>query len=184
MKIRTSILLQIVMYSIIIGIVYNLLNPKGLSFIREARQINWVNDSTTNDLNNSISADNSEHNFPNDAQNGFTKPEAIKVDLAYKLFLEGKKFIDARPADEYKESHIRGAINIPFYGSENYESILNQISKDEMIVTYCSGDDCDLSILLGDELFAKGYKKVYVFFGGWNDWLKMGYPIERKQNEK
>jgi len=29
-------------------------------------------------------------------------------------------------------------------------------------------------------LMAKGYKKVYVLKGGWNDWYGSGYPVEKK----
>lgn len=185
MKFKISIILQIIIYSIIIGIVYNQLNPKGLPFLRENKQINWVDDSTTThsinfDSTTTQHGKNSLIDSSTSNLKDFKEPKAIKIDFAYKLFLNGTKFIDARPVEEYEESHIKGAINIPFYGSENYESTLKQIPKDEVIVTYCSGDDCDLSILLADELFAKGYKKIYVFFGGWNDWQKMKYPIEKK----
>ncbi len=185
MKLNFSIILVIVFSSILIGIVYNQLNPKGLSFIREKKQISWADDSTSINSIHSDSAfinnpDNSRINSSQEGLQDFAEPKAIKIDFAYELFLKGTKFIDARPVEEYQESHIKGAINIPFYGSENYDSVLNKISKKEIIVTYCSGDDCDLSILLGNELFDKGYKRVYVFFGGWNDWQKKGYPIEKK----
>ncbi len=185
MKFKISIILQIIIYSILIGIVYNQLNPKGIPFFREARQINWADDSTKSNSNNPDSlstqqVDSSKSSLLTTTQKDFSEPKAIKIDFAYKLFLNGTKFIDARPVEEYEESHIKGAINIPFYGSENYESALKKIPKDEVIVTYCGGDDCDLSILLADELFAKGYKKIYVFFGGWNDWQKMKYPVEKK----
>jgi len=29
-------------------------------------------------------------------------------------------------------------------------------------------------------LMAKGYKKVYVLKGGWNEWYNSGYPVEKK----
>ncbi|MCS7052314.1 MAG: rhodanese-like domain-containing protein, partial [Ignavibacterium sp.] len=101
---------------------------------------------------------------------------------AYKLFKQGIKFIDARMPDEYAAGHIKGAYNIPFDGDESYRKILDNFSKDEIIVVYCGGTDCDLSIYLGNELFEKGFKRVYVFFGGWNEWLQNNYPISK--NEK
>ncbi|MFO7525545.1 MAG: rhodanese-like domain-containing protein [Ignavibacteriaceae bacterium] len=114
----------------------------------------------------------------NDVQSSFDKPIAIKLARAYELFNSGVKFIDARPVEEFAEGHIKDAVNIPFYQSEQYEDVLNNISKEEILVTYCSGEDCDLSIMLGDELFEKGYTKVYIFYGGWNDWLDADYPVE------
>ena len=108
----------------------------------------------------------------------FNEPKAIKLDFAYELFKDGIKFIDARPVEEFEVAHIKGAVNIPFYESEKYENALSKIPMDETIVTYCNGHDCDLSIMLGDELFKKGYKRVYVFYGGWNEWLSKKYPTE------
>ena len=52
------------------------------------------------------------------------------------------------------------------------------LSKEKPMVIYCGGTDCDLSILLGNLLFEQGYKQVYVFFGGWFDWLSANYPVE------
>jgi 3-mercaptopyruvate sulfurtransferase SseA len=30
---------------------------------------------------------------------------------------------------------------------------------------------------------SKGYKKVYVLKGGWNEWYYSGYPVEKKSKE-
>jgi rhodanese-related sulfurtransferase len=178
--------------SVFISFVYNDFNPNGLKLIRDERVLNWESDSLTSfpkinslviDSNLTINKpvfDSAKSEIKNENFESYTKPKAIKIDFAYKLYKQGVKFVDARSVEEFAEGHIKGAINIPFYGSENYESVLNKISKDDIVVTYCSGEDCDLSILLGDELFNKGYKKVYVFFGGWNDWLTKGYPTGTK----
>lgn len=191
-------LLTIISFSILIGLIFNYLNPNGIPFIREERilefdnnEIDSLNQNTQDSIivkNDSLvipqSSDSTHHK--NEEQknvkqqvNAFTKPLAIKIDKAYQLYKQGVKFIDARMPDEYEEGHIKGAINIPFDGDESYRDILKTISKDELLVTYCSGTECDLSILLGDELFEKGYKRVYIFFGGWNDWVERGYPISK-----
>lgn len=104
------------------------------------------------------------------------EPKAISLEQAYTLFNNGTKFIDAREEFDYNEEHISKAINIPFYAFEENEYKLNSINKDEAIVTYCSGTDCDLSVLLGNKLTEMGYKKVFVFFGGWWDWVEANYP--------
>ncbi|BDQ02127.1 rhodanese-like domain-containing protein [Ignavibacterium sp.] len=190
-------LLSIITISIAIGLIYNFLNPNGIPFIREERILEFVEEdslSTSNDSINLVIIDST--SIKSSTENSvktevidqkeiqslpteFTKPLAIKIDKAYQLYKQGVKFIDARMSEEYNEGHITGAINIPFDGDESYRDILKTISKDEILVTYCSGTECDLSILLGDELFEKGYKKVYIFFGGWNDWLEKGYPISK-----
>ncbi|AFH49480.1 Rhodanese domain protein [Ignavibacterium album JCM 16511] len=191
-------LLSIITISISIGLIYNYLNPNGIPFIREERilefaseedSLSYRNDSisivsidSTNIKSSTETSVKTEVIVQKDSQSQpteFTKPLAIKIDKAYQLYKQGVKFIDARMPDEYNEGHIKGAINIPFDGDESYRDILKTISKDELLVTYCSGTECDLSILLGDELFEKGYKRVYIFFGGWNDWVERGYPISK-----
>ena len=108
---------------------------------------------------------------------GFKEPKAITLDQAYKLHSLGIVFIDARESEEFKEDHIKGAVSIPFYEYDENAYKLEKIKKDQPIVVYCAGTDCDLSILLGDQLFEMGYKKTYIFFGGWNEWLEANYPI-------
>lgn len=183
-------ILLIIASSVVIAFIYNLFNPNGLELIRSERELVWESDSLRNDLiiasdsltNSIIPSDTIQNPVnPENSDEIFSEPKAIKIDLAYKLFNDGVKFIDARPVEEFNEGHIKNAINIPFYESEKYENVLSRISKSEGIVTYCGGHDCELSIMLGDELFNKGYKKVYIFYGGWNDWLLNNYPIEKKK---
>ena len=105
------------------------------------------------------------------------EPKAITISQAYSLYNANGKFIDAREALDYEEGHITGAINIPYYEFEEYKNKLENLSKDEPVVTYCSGTDCDLSILLGNQLSSMGYKKVFIFFGGWPEWIDANYPV-------
>lgn len=110
----------------------------------------------------------------------FTEPKAIKLDQAYILYNKGITFIDARDTSDFIAGHIKNSINIPFDDFDNYKQRLDQLSKENPLVVYCAGTECDLSILLGNLLFIEmGYKKVYVFFGGWLDWTKAKYPVEK-----
>ena len=88
-------------------------------------------------------------------------------------------FLDARPPDEYKEGHIPGALS--FY-ADDFEKMAPQVlpllpDKTKEIVAYCHGTSCDLSIHLAQKLVEQGYTNVKVFFGGWPEWKKAGYPI-------
>lgn len=112
-----------------------------------------------------------------------TEPAAINIQQAYRLFEQNILFIDAREKSDYDYAHIKGAINIPFDHFDEYKNLLNGIDKSRTIVTYCGGSDCDLSIMLGNLLFDLGYKKTFIFFGGWNDWLQAGYPTQSNLQE-
>ena len=108
----------------------------------------------------------------------FTEPKAITLDQAYTLFNRDVKFVDARDEADYLAGHITNSLNIPFDDFDNHKQKLEMLSKEKPMVIYCGGTDCDLSILLGNLLFEQGYKQVYVFFGGWFDWLSANYPVE------
>ena len=108
----------------------------------------------------------------------FAEPKAITLEQAYKLFNNGVKFVDARDEADYLAGHISESVNIPFDDFDNHKQKLEQLPKEKPMVIYCAGTDCDLSILLGNLLFEQGYKEVYVFFGGWLEWLNSSYPTE------
>jgi rhodanese-related sulfurtransferase len=114
----------------------------------------------------------------------FSEPKAITLEQAYKLFNKGIQFVDARDESDYLAGHITNSINIPFDDFDNHQQKLEQLSKEKPLVIYCAGTDCDLSILLGNLLFEKGYKQVYVFFGGWLEWLNADNPVKYPDDNK
>lgn len=109
----------------------------------------------------------------------FTEPKAITLEQAYTLFNKDVKFVDSRDEADYIIGHITNSINIPFDDFDNHKQKLEKLSKEKPLVIYCAGTDCDLSHLLANLLFEQGYKQVYVFFGGWNEWLNASYPTEK-----
>jgi len=51
-------------------------------------------------------------------------------------------------------------------------------SEEFAIIVYCGGEECDASTKLAEQLRQSGYANVRVFFGGWNEWVRAGYPVE------
>ena len=82
----------------------------------------------------------------------------------------------SRDESDYSAGHIQGAVNIPYHKFSEVKSRLNQFSKDEVLVVYC-GSGCDVSIDLSYAMAHDGFKKVYIFHGGWDDWKAAGYPV-------
>lgn len=114
----------------------------------------------------------------NNAQNQVTeivKPVDIKIDFAKALFDKKYRFLDARDAADFNAGHIQGAMNIPFHEIEKYKDRLNDLPKDQVYVTYCSAA-CDVSIDMAYYMAKMGFKKVYIFHGGWDEWKAAGYP--------
>ena len=170
-----KIVFTIIIASSALGLFINYINPKAIPLIREERKLNWIDDSTSvnNELNKSGLSDKQNSNDES------REPVAITLKQAYKLYKEKVLFVDARDFVEYKISHIKGAISLPYYDFDKYKSILDNISLQAPLVAYCDGEECDLSIMLSDKLYNLGYGKVYIFYAGWNDWQNANYPVDQ-----
>ncbi len=104
-----------------------------------------------------------------------SKPVDIKIDFAKALFDKKYRFLDARDVSDFSAGHIQGAMNIPFHEIEKYKDRFNDLPKDQVYVTYCSSA-CDVSIDMAYYMAKLGFKKVYIFHGGWDEWKNAGYP--------
>ena len=87
-------------------------------------------------------------------------------------------FIDARDEPTYESGHIPNAIPLDtekVEGDKNYgQDRIAALPRTDMLIVYCSGGNCDLSIRLARNLIARGFKKVLVYEGGWTEWVKEG----------
>jgi rhodanese-related sulfurtransferase len=109
-------------------------------------------------------------------EQNFVKPVDIRLDFAKALFDKKYTFIDARDEADYKESTIKGAINIPYHQLDENKAKLEKMPKDRVYVCFCSSA-CDVSIDLAYAMAHMGFTHVYIFHGGWDEWKKAGYPM-------
>lgn len=80
------------------------------------------------------------------------------------------RFVDARRAEEFENGKIGNAINI---FAEDYEQHIPEFiewPREDLIVVYCGGGQCELSHELAEIFFGFGFSKVYVYRGGYNEW--------------
>ncbi len=106
-------------------------------------------------------------------------PEFISFEEAVQLYNAGTAlFVDARHEYDYQLGHIKGAINVPLKDFSLEKSPLASIPKEQLIVTYCDGAECNSSIELAQKLSAAGFTNVKMFFGGWNEWKERHRPVE------
>ncbi len=113
-------------------------------------------------------------------------PPTLRPQDAFDRFVSKNYiFVDAREPEEYQIGHIKDAINLPFETfDDHWPAVEPLLPKDAKIVTYCSGSECDASLLLARLLTQKyGYKNVEIFFGGWQIWDKRKLPIDGKYDE-
>jgi rhodanese-related sulfurtransferase len=116
---------------------------------------------------------------------------AILVDVAKAKSLvdAGIMVIDARVANEYAESHIKGAVSVPYKEKSakavDFDASQDSIDlsklpadKNKAILVYCNGPECWKSYKASIAAIKAGYKTVYWFRLGIPEWKAKGYPTE------
>lgn len=108
--------------------------------------------------------------------------EQLSIPLEKAKYLFEKKaavFIDARDAFQYGEGHIQGALNLPWHSVDDlFMDVMQNISHDALIITYCDGETCNLSHDLALFLKDMGFPNVNVLVNGWTLWMENGLPAE------
>ncbi|HOP06730.1 MAG TPA: rhodanese-like domain-containing protein [candidate division Zixibacteria bacterium] len=169
MAIKESII--IVVLSVMISLIVNVFSPNSIPIIGQYR-----------DLHTGDGPIVPPDSGPND-------PPFIAVDVAELDFSQNAAvFIDARDPDEFECSTIPGSINIPFEELPEgdlglyIDSCLGGVDKNQRIITFCSGEECDLSLHLARNMQALGYTNLAIFFGGSREWEKFGLEMERRKD--
>ncbi len=85
--------------------------------------------------------------------------------------------IDARPKKFEEGVVIKGAKFLPF-DSDDAKIIHTLPSKDAVIVVYCASIKCPASGKLAHKLTSMGYKHVYKYPEGIEDWMDKDYPLD------
>jgi len=93
-----------------------------------------------------------------------------KIDSGAPLFI-----LDVREPDEFKKGHVPKAVNIP-RGLLEFKVGATIPDKNAQILVYCkSGGRACLACSTLKEM---GYKNAVSIAGGWQAWVKAGYPVE------
>ena len=105
---------------------------------------------------------------------------AIGLDEAEKLFERQKVlFVDARPKNQYADGHIQGALNLPWQEADRYfMELIDRLDDASMIITYCDGEHCDLSLKLALYLKKMSFENVRVLVNGWTVWQQATLPTK------
>ncbi len=145
-----------------LAVIVNAVSPKGIDIIGE-----WYDNREKNELEIPPSYDAEFDSL-------------ISMQEAYLLWKDSAAiFLDTREPYEYDEGHIPGSINFPFdYWDDCWQRVEPLLSKDAVIVCYCGGFDCELSLFTARELKMIGYDNALIFFGGINKWSEAELPLD------
>lgn len=87
---------------------------------------------------------------------------------------DGIVVLDVRPAEEYRNGHIPGALSIPLPELKNRFA---ELPHDREVVAYCRGPYCVLSVEAMNILRNAGYRAVRLK-EGLPEWKEAGLPVE------
>jgi rhodanese-related sulfurtransferase len=77
----------------------------------------------------------------------------------------------------YDAGHIKGALGI---SEAEIGSRVTELPRDKMIITYDSSAVEHISARAVLDLDAKGIKNAAALVGGYNAWVKAGYPTTKR----
>lgn len=103
----------------------------------------------------------------------------VHVNQVRELVESGELIIDAREENEYQESHIYGATNIPL---SQFRQRLDEIPKDKDIYIHCKSGQRSYNMVLA--LKHLGYEKVYNISGGYMGICFYEYFNDKTMNRK
>ena len=106
-----------------------------------------------------------------------------------RLLDNGVPVVDTRFGNEFAESHIRGAINVPYKersqkardfnaAEDSFDLAKLPADKGKPIVFYCNGGECWKSYKASTVALRAGYRDVFWFRGGFPEWTAKGLPVD------
>ncbi len=87
--------------------------------------------------------------------------------------------VDTQPRGAYKLGHIKGAINFP-WAMEIVSP--GDLPRKKTLVLYCDCAHEEDSTDVARQLEKYDYIDVKILKGGWSQWQKLGYPIEKNSD--
>jgi phage shock protein E len=105
----------------------------------------------------------------------FSSASHVDVNGAEKLIKDnGVAILDIRTADEFKEGHIAGAVNIDFMESD-FEKKASELDKSKPYLVHCASGCRGVSCI---EILRKlGFKQLYHLDGGMIAWQESGKSV-------
>ena len=83
--------------------------------------------------------------------------------------------VDTRSSESWAQGHVPGAVHLPT--DEIAERASGLVDRDRLVVTYCWGPGCN-GATRGALAFARLGYRVKEMLGGYEYWVREGFPVE------
>jgi rhodanese-related sulfurtransferase len=111
---------------------------------------------------------------------GAEVPRVTKEQLLSMMGKPDVVILDVREPESWKKSKlkIQGAVREdPLKDVQGWS---DKYPKDKTLVFYCSWPNEETSAWVARQFISRGYDKVFVLKGGWDEWEKAKFPVEPK----
>lgn len=105
----------------------------------------------------------------------------VAAETIFELFdeFDDLVIIDSRKPADREAGYIEGSVALPDFDT-NGDSLAKHLeSKSTPVLFYCNGERCGRSGKAAKIAIKEGYKNIYWFRGGWEEWTKKGYPVAK-----
>lgn len=87
--------------------------------------------------------------------------------------------IEVLSEENFKEFHLPGAANVPVHDDDFDRRIQEAVpDKNQPVIVYCANKDCPASENAARRMEELGYRDVYDYEEGKEDWEQAGLPVE------
>ena len=84
--------------------------------------------------------------------------------------------IDSRISGDLRQGYIEDSISMPDIDTDCYSLSIHLKTKQSPVLFYCNGPKCGRSTNATRIALACGYKNIYWFRGGFEEWKEKDYP--------
>ena len=109
---------------------------------------------------------------------GTTRVSAEDIFDLYDKF-ENLVIIDSRKPSDRAGGYIEDSIALPDTDTTPATLAEHVATKATEVVFYCNGPKCGRSVKAAKIAVKDGYKNVYWFRGGWEEWSNNNYPFAK-----
>lgn len=118
------------------------------------------------------------------AQDNKAKPELLsfeEFEAKLKQASPNAQILDARTPEEFKQNHLKGAINVSVADEAELQKQIDQLDKKKPVFVYSINNG--RSVVLVTKLKAQNFTEAYALPGGISKWIGAGRPVETIQGQ-
>ncbi|XP_073158378.1 thiosulfate sulfurtransferase 16, chloroplastic-like [Henckelia pumila] len=115
----------------------------------------------------------------------------VDVHVARNFLVSGHHFLDVRTEEEFRNGHVKNALNIPYMhntvngwvkNSKFIEQVWSSYDKEDQIIVGCKSGVRSKNAAI--ELLHAEFKHVHNMGGGYTAWIENGFAVQKPHHQE